>query len=84
MAVSVRTTDFRQAVHAKENTVPEAKRRRLSRPAKRSTPESERLEALNKEYGKEAYNVVSTPYTRNISRWIQQASFWPSSIILAP
>ena len=84
MAVSARTSEFRQAVSDKENTLPEAKRRKLSRPAKRSTPESERLEALNKEYVKEAYNVVSTPCTRTISRWIQQASPWPSSITLAP
>ena len=59
MAVSSRTSEFRQAVREKENGIPEAKRRRLSRPVKRPTPESERLEALNKEYVKEAYNVVS-------------------------
>ncbi|KAH9943352.1 snare protein syntaxin 18/UFE1 [Epithele typhae] len=59
MAVSARTSEFRQAVDEKERAIPEAKRRKLSRSPKRLTPESERLEALNKEYTKEAYNVLS-------------------------
>ena len=59
MAVSTRTSEFRQAVNEKQSAIPEAKRRKLSRPSKRLTPESERLETLNKEYVKEAYNVVS-------------------------
>ncbi len=58
MAVSSRTREFREYVRQKEGQAPDHKRRKLSRPAKRS-PESERQELLNKEYVKEAYNVVS-------------------------
>ncbi|KAI0776021.1 hypothetical protein BD413DRAFT_491164 [Trametes elegans] len=52
-----RTSEFRELVREKERGVPDAKRRKLSRPAKRSSPESERSETLNKEYVKEAYVV---------------------------
>ncbi|KAI0650651.1 hypothetical protein C8Q79DRAFT_901812 [Trametes meyenii] len=54
-----RTSEFRDVVREKERGIPEAKRRKLSRPSKRSTPESERLETLNKEYVKEAYVVLN-------------------------
>ncbi|KAI0375733.1 hypothetical protein BV20DRAFT_984706 [Pilatotrama ljubarskyi] len=54
-----RTTEFRELVREKERDIPEAKRRKLSRPSKRSTPESERLETLNREYVKEAYVVLN-------------------------
>ncbi|KAI0352860.1 hypothetical protein OH77DRAFT_1484605 [Trametes cingulata] len=54
-----RTSEFRELVREKEGDIPEAKRRKLSRPSKRSTPESERLETLNKEYVKEAYVVLN-------------------------
>ena len=58
MAVSSRTSEFREFVRQKGGQAPDPKRRKLSRLAKRS-PESERQELLNKEYVKEAYNVVS-------------------------
>ncbi|KAI0660892.1 hypothetical protein C8Q70DRAFT_751054 [Cubamyces menziesii] len=54
-----RTSEFRDLVRDKERAVPDTKRRKLSRPSKRSTPESERLETLNKEYVKEAYVVLN-------------------------
>ena len=59
MTASSRTSEFREFVRQKEGAVPDAKRRKLSRPVKRSSPETERQELLNKEYVKEAYNVVS-------------------------
>ncbi|KAL1944238.1 hypothetical protein VTO73DRAFT_3423 [Trametes versicolor] len=59
MPATPRTSEFRELVREKERGVPEAKRRKLSRPSKRSTPEGERLETLNKEYVKEAYVVLS-------------------------
>ncbi|KAL7282483.1 hypothetical protein ACG7TL_003954 [Trametes sanguinea] len=54
-----RTSEFREFVREKEKAVPDAKRRKVSRSSKRSTPESERLETLNKEYVKEAYAVLN-------------------------
>ncbi|KAI9063138.1 hypothetical protein FKP32DRAFT_1572316 [Trametes sanguinea] len=54
-----RTSEFRELVREKEKAVPDAKRRKISRSSKRSTPESERLEILNKEYVKEAYAVLN-------------------------
>lgn len=59
MPATPRTSEFRELVREKERGIPEAKRRKLSRPSKRSTPEGERLETLNKEYVKEAHVVVS-------------------------
>ncbi|TBU33249.1 snare protein syntaxin 18/UFE1 [Dichomitus squalens] len=59
MAVSSRTSEFRQMVRQRAGDVPDPKRRRLSRSAKRSTPESEKQELLNKEYVKEAYNILN-------------------------
>ncbi|KAI0335557.1 hypothetical protein GY45DRAFT_809953 [Cubamyces sp. BRFM 1775] len=59
MPASLRTQEFRELVREKERAVPETKRRKLSRPSKRSTPESERLETLNKEYVREAYVVLN-------------------------
>ena len=83
MAVTPRTTEFRRAVQECQNTIPDAKRRKLSRPSKRSTPESERLEALNKEYMKEAYNVVSMSYsTQHQEHGVMSTQ--RSSIILVP
>ncbi|KAH9899781.1 hypothetical protein C8Q73DRAFT_637825 [Cubamyces lactineus] len=54
-----RTSEFRELVREKERAVPDTKRRKLSRSSKRSTPESERLETLNKEYVREAYVVLN-------------------------
>ena len=62
MAVSSRTSEFREYVRQKEGAAPDAKRRKLSRPGKRS-PEAERQQLVNKEYVKEAYNVVSAAGT---------------------
>ncbi|TBU49627.1 snare protein syntaxin 18/UFE1 [Dichomitus squalens] len=59
MAVSSRTSEFRQMVRQRAGDAPDPKRRRLSRSAKRSTPESEKQELLNKEYVKEAYNILN-------------------------
>ncbi|KAI0774366.1 hypothetical protein C8Q74DRAFT_1368849 [Fomes fomentarius] len=59
MTASSRTSEFREFVRQKEGPLPDAKRRKLSRPPKRSTPESERQDLLNKEYVKEAYNVLN-------------------------
>ncbi|KAI0722879.1 snare protein syntaxin 18/UFE1 [Earliella scabrosa] len=58
MAVSSRTSEFREYVRQKEGAAPDAKRRKLSRPGKRS-PEAERQQLVNKEYVKEAYNVLN-------------------------
>lgn len=59
MAVISRTSEFRQIVNDRAGQVPDAKRRKLSTSSKRSSPEREKQELLNKEYVKEAYNVVS-------------------------
>ena len=61
MTVTLRTSEFRQMVKERAGHAPDAKRRKLSIPPKRSSPESEKQELLNKEYVKEAYNVVSSP-----------------------
>ncbi|KAI0750900.1 snare protein syntaxin 18/UFE1 [Daedaleopsis nitida] len=59
MAASSRTSEFREFVRQRQGALPEPKRRKLSRPAKRLTPEGERQDLLNKEYIKEAYNVLN-------------------------
>ncbi|KAM5534320.1 hypothetical protein V8D89_012048 [Ganoderma adspersum] len=59
MAVTSRTSEFRQIVNDRAGHVPDAKRRKLSTPLKRSSPESEKQDLLNKEYVKEAYNVLN-------------------------
>lgn len=59
MTASDRTIEFRDVLREKEKGIPEAKRRKLSRHAKR-TPEDQRdvQEMLNKEYITEGYNIV--------------------------
>ncbi|KAI0832517.1 hypothetical protein BC628DRAFT_1308901 [Trametes gibbosa] len=59
MPATMRTSEFREVVREKERGIPEAKRRKLSRPSKRATPENERMETLNKEYVNEAYVVLN-------------------------
>ncbi|KAI9000921.1 hypothetical protein BD414DRAFT_511545 [Trametes punicea] len=59
MPAVLRTSEFRALVTEKERSIPDAKRRKLSRPSKRLTPESEKLDTLNKEYVKEAYAVLN-------------------------
>lgn len=61
MAVTSRTSEFHKIVNDRAGHIPDAKRRKLSAPSRRSSPESEKQELLNKEYVKEAYNVVSSP-----------------------
>lgn len=79
MTASSRTSDFRESVRQKEGPLPDAKRRKLSRPPKRSTPESERQDLLNKEYVKEAYNVVSA--AQDVQKHVRL--HLPTSAILA-
>lgn len=54
-----RTSEFRDLLKEKQASVPEAKRRKLSHPAKR-TPDEQRdaQEVLSKEYITEGYNIV--------------------------
>ncbi|PIL37239.1 hypothetical protein GSI_00932 [Ganoderma sinense ZZ0214-1] len=59
MAVTSRTSEFRQIVNDRAGHAPDAKRRKLSTPPKRSSPDSEKQQLLNKEYVKEAYNVLN-------------------------
>ena len=59
MTASDRTTEFRDVLKEKEKAIPDAKRRKLSRVAKR-TPDEQRdaQETLNKQYLLEGYNIV--------------------------
>lgn len=59
MAVSNRTSEFRDILREKERDIPEARRRKLSRSAKRTGDEQKDVqETLNKEYVAEGYNIV--------------------------
>lgn len=55
-----RTSDFREVVAEKHNALPEAKRRKISRPAK-GDGEREGQTILGKEYISEAYVIVRLP-----------------------
>ena len=59
MTVISRTSEFRDIVKEKERAVPEAKRRKLSRSARRAgDDQKDAQETLNKEYMAEGYNIV--------------------------
>ena len=59
MAAGYRTSEFREILREKERDIPEAKRRKISRTAKRIGDEQKDVqETLNKEYITEGYNIV--------------------------
>lgn len=78
MAVFNRTLEFRDIVKEKERNVPEAKRRKLSRSARRTGDDQRDVqETLNKEYMAEGYNLVrmsSTPQNMSIPKLKCRAS----------
>lgn len=59
MTATSRTLEFRDLVREKEKEIPDAKRRKLSRSAKRTPDEQNDVQvALNKEYIAEGYNIL--------------------------
>ena len=59
MAAGDRTSEFRDILKEKERDIPEAKRRKISRSAKRTVDEQKDVqETLNREYITEGYNIV--------------------------
>ena len=59
MAAGDRTSEFRDILKEKERDIPEAKRRKISRSAKRTGDEQKDVqETLNREYITEGYNIV--------------------------
>ncbi|GJE84401.1 syntaxin-18 [Phanerochaete sordida] len=60
MTATSRTSEFRDLVREKEKEIPEAKRRKLSRPTRRTPDEQKDIQAtLNKEYIAEGYNILN-------------------------
>ncbi|KIP12718.1 hypothetical protein PHLGIDRAFT_97337 [Phlebiopsis gigantea 11061_1 CR5-6] len=60
MAFASRTSEFRDIVKEKEKDVPEAKRRKLSRSARRTADEQRDVqETLSREYITEGYNILN-------------------------
>lgn len=78
MAFASRTSEFRDIVKEKEKDVPEAKRRKLSRSARRTGDEQKDVqETLSREYIAEGYNIVrmsSITRTKLVHKLIPQAS----------
>ena len=59
MTANDRTSEFRDLLKEKEKSVPDAKRRKFSRSAKRTSDEQRNVqETLNKDYIAEGYNIV--------------------------
>lgn len=59
MTATSRTSEFRELIREAEKAIPEAKRRKLNRAAKRGIDEQKHAqEAINREYVAEGYNIV--------------------------
>ena len=82
MAFASRTSEFRDIVKEKERDMPEAKRRKLSRTARRTGDEQKDVqETLNKEYIAEGYNIVRmSSITRTI---VGPKLMWQASLTIS-
>ena len=82
MTASDRTTEFRDVLKEKEKDIPDAKRRKLSRTARRTGDEQKDVqETLNKEYIAEGYNIVRmSSITRTI---VGPKLMWQASLTIS-